>query len=276
MIPPREQWVIQIDVTNRCPRKCSNCTRSLAHAREPFLMDTDTFAQAIEATKDFPTESPPDHLHRTKVVGIIGGEPQMHPQFRELVEIVEAGIPTKKHRGLWTGLPVGITTTDRFGFLNKNTHNTRCEHQPVLVAIQDVIQDEARMWKLIDECWLNREWGCAITPKGFFFCEVAAGMDTVFDGPGGLPIKPGCWSHDLAEYREQIERWCPRCGICIPGLKGRLDSEERDDITRSNLEALKALGSPRIERGEYIQFNPILYQEDHRNWQPQRYLKDGK
>ena len=279
MIPPRQQWCIQIDVTNACPRACSNCTRMLAHSRAPFFITVGQFEQAACAVRDFLTESEPDHDGRGKLIGMIGGEPLMHPQFSSLAKIMAQEIPDRRRRGLWTGLCLeghayGPLVRDTFGYLNQNLHRAECVHQPVLVAVQDVIRDENRMWELIDACPLQRKWSSAITPKGFFFCEVAAAMDVIFEGPGGLPVSPGCWRHDLADYRDQIERWCPRCGVCLP-LPGRRDDDSVDDISQSNLEALRKLGSPRIRKGDYVVFDPNIYQEQHNRatWQPLRYLR---
>ena len=291
MIPPRQQWCIQIDVTNACQRACSNCTRLLSHAREPFFMDLKTFDLACRALMAFPKESEPDRTRRMKIVGIMGGEPLMHPEFPRLAAIMGQFIPIE-HRGLWTGVrwskhdlaPAvryllgkhpSTSTRRRFGagYINCNTHTVRCCHQPILVGIQEVIHDQAKMWELIDACPLQRDWSAAITPKGFFFCEVAAAFDAIFEGPGGLPITPGCWRHDLADYRDQIERWCPRCGMALP-LPSRLDSENRDDISPGNFEALAKLNSPRIARGEYVVFNAAAYDEygDGKKWEPLRYL----
>uniref|UniRef100_A0A6M3XGA6 Uncharacterized protein n=1 Tax=viral metagenome TaxID=1070528 RepID=A0A6M3XGA6_9ZZZZ len=260
-------------------------------------MNPAQFAEACAALADFPTESEPDRQGRRKVVGIIGGEPLMHPRFPELVEIMCRAIPDPSHRGLWTGLDYHSFPKHRFaeavdhligphptgdvmpvapgsgGYLNQNQHNTDCFHQPVLVAIQDVIQDEARMWSLIDACPLQEEWSGTITPKGFFFCEVAGALDLIFDGPGGVQVAPGCWAHDLAEYRSQIERWCPRCGVCLP-LAGRRDSEGIDDVSRSNLEALRKLGSPRILAGDYVEFDPAGWQPPE-DWKPLTYLRSS-
>jgi len=292
MVPPREQWCVQIEVTNACLRKCSNCTRLVAHCREPFFMTLPDFRRALEAVADFPTQSEPDRFGRRKVVGIIGGEPLLHPDWPILVDEMVRAIPEPSHRGLWIGR--SLTATERAtvhrllgpqptttvepvprgagGYLNQNLHKRgMCCHQPVLVAVQDVIHDEASMWKLIEECPLQREWSSAITPKGFFFCEVAAAFDMIFDGPGGVPVTPGCWRHDIADYRDQVERWCPRCGVCLP-LEPRHDYERVDDISESNLEVLLRLGSPRVLADEIVLFDPNKWTPPE-DWRPLKYLR---
>lgn len=287
MIAPRQQWAIQIDVTNACPRKCSNCTRLVAHQRNRWFMPVDQFRQAVEAVRDFPTDSPPDRYGRRKVIGLIGGEPLLHPEFAALCEVLADLIPEKEARGLWTGIPRGralyadhAEVIDRtFGYFNRNYHDPAamareglpagdCYHQPILAASRELAPDRATMWRWIENCWLNREWASAITPRGYFFCEVAAALDAVFQGPGGLPVEPGCWTADLGRYREQIDRSCPRCGVCVP-LPGRLDREEIDDVTPGAATELAALGSPRIAAGRF-EFCTTWGCED---WRPNRYLR---
>lgn len=243
MIDLQLQWCIQIDVTNTCVRRCSNCTRLIGQVVDPFFMPVEQYEQAVLCLADFPSQSPPaaDPMFRglnSKVVGMIGGEPLLHPEFESLAEIVERHIPAREQRGLWTGLRWQETEHADvirrvFGYVNNNVHE-HSFHSPVLAAIGDLIQDEDERKRLIDSCWLQRIWAGTITPRGLFFCEVAGAMDMVFDGPGGLPIEPGCWRRPVEDFQNQIDRWCVRCGIAM-NMQGRLDSENIDDITHSNL-----------------------------------------
>jgi len=234
-------------------------------------MDLDTFRKALVALREFPTSSPksPFVPAKHKVVGMLGGEPMLHPQFESLCLLMEELIPSKVNRGLWTGLKWERTKYADlirrvFGYVNNNQHNTNCEHSPILVSISDVVKDSAKRKELIDNCWLQRLWSATITPKGYFFCEVAGAFDMVFGGPGGLPIEPGVWNRPLSDFQDQIDRWCSRCGIPL-NLKGRKDSEGVDDISPSNLSAL--VGSPRIQALEYALYNEDRLQQDSKPWQ---------
>ena len=262
----------------------------LSHAREPFYMDLSTFEKAVKAVKRFPAESTPDRHGRRKVVGIMGGEPLLHPQFAQIVDIMVDNIPVE-NRGLWTGLDwqapaiahnvrkllgdnpsTSTKPTPGAGYLNYNPHNARVEHQPVLVAIADVIHDKDQRDRLIADCWLQKEWASAITPKGFFSCEVAAAFDAIFDGPGGFPIDDRSWRFDVEDFwLSQAARWCHRCGVCLP-LPGRIDRENCDDVSRSNLQTLSTLQSPRIKDGDFELFDAAGY-EPPPGWTPQQYIK---
>jgi hypothetical protein len=243
-------------------------------------MSVEQFAKVVESAKGFVTDSGPDrgaNPPRKKVLAIIGGEPLLHPHFEQLAIIMRDAVADKRQRGLWTGVHWRQSRhadliADTFGYINENHHEAPHQslHSPVLVASKDVVADESTRNDLIDKCWLQKTWSSAITPKGMFFCEVAGAMDNVFDGPGGLPIEPRCWERPLSDFREQIDRWCPRCGIPLQ-LHGRLDAEARDDVSQSNLDALIAIGSPRIMDGEYVLYDPEQPQ-DRRDC-PWRYMQ---
>ncbi len=303
MIPPREQWCLMVDVTNACHLHCSNCTRLLDHARQRYFMNLVCFEEAIAALAAFPFTSQPAQEGRRKMLGMIGGEPLLHPQFPQLVELFVQHVPNVAHRGLWTSLDwatyvhpmygpalphvlrlVGDhsglladgdtnASTER-GWLNWNMHlrAMRVEHAPILVASRDAVPDRTQRWQLIEDCWLQQKWSSTITPRGYFFCEVAGHMDMIFNGrpdgvqrlPAlqGLPVEPDCWDGDLyfededgvrqprGPYAQQVLAACQQCGMCLP-LQGRADSDEIDDVSSSNLALLDNAGSPRIKRGNY-------------------------
>jgi hypothetical protein len=282
MIKPSRQWGLQIDVTNACGRACSNCTRLVGHSTKTWFMDLDTFANACQIGREFLERSDPDagaSPPRQKVVGVIGGEPLLHPDFPDLCKIIAQTIPDRRQRGLWTAIPLlghkyeGLIYRT-FGYLNHNPHTAEnpSRHQPVLVAIQDVIQDDAEMWRLIERCPLQREWCSSINPDGFYFCEVAAAMERVDGRPlTAIPAHSGCWSYDLESYAKQKERWCYRCGMALP-LVPRLDSERRDDISATNLRWLKEAGSPRVAGGRYLEYDPRTYAKPNA-WKPLHYME---
>lgn len=244
MIPLSQMQIIQIDITNACMNRCSNCTRFTGHHRKPFFMDMDTFKRAVDSLVEFPG-----------MVGMIGGEPLLHPKFAQMAEYLAKTIPNPKRRGLWSTVPkkqgekYGSLIKEAFGnfFFNDHTMDNIL-HQPLLVAAQEVIPDPEEMWRFINECWIQKYWSASITPKGAFFCEVAASFDMLLDGPGGWPIEPGWWKRVPANYTEQKQFACPRCGCAIP-LKRRPSTDEIDDVSPGNLEMLKKISSPKARKG---------------------------
>ncbi|MFZ5832410.1 MAG: radical SAM protein [Planctomycetota bacterium] len=281
MIDPQQQWCIQIDVTNQCARRCSNCTRALAHANRRWHMTPNQFRLACRALRDFPTQSVPDLQGRKKVVGMIGGEPLLHPHFDFLCDIMTQEIPDRDRRGLWTSIHwekrrEAWRIRETFGYVNQNPHAEQkpSVHQPLLVAIADAIPCAETREKLIDACWVQRIWSSTINRRGFYFCEVAAALSDIFAGPDGLPVEPDCWRRPLSDFRYQRDWACQRCGCAIP-LPPRVDAEERDDVSKSNLEALKRIGSRGVDRCVLFDTDHYDPQQYWTGWEPNRYLKNA-
>ena len=75
MISPQDMKIIQIDITNACVHSCSNCTRFCGHHKKTFMMDFETFKQAVDSLDGF-----------DGIVGMIGGEPTLHPEFERFAD----------------------------------------------------------------------------------------------------------------------------------------------------------------------------------------------
>lgn len=243
MRPLMDMDTIQIELTNSCLRSCSNCTRFCGH-QTPFFLSEEKFKEAVDSMVGYP-----------KMTGFMGGEPLLHPKFEEYCEYALTKIP-KEQLGLWTGLPEGYeylreVICNTFGHIFINDHSRMdIFHQPLLIAAQDVIPNWREMFYVVDKCWIQNSWSAAINPKGAFFCEMAASMAILFDGPEGWPVEPGWWWRVPKDFREQVEEYCPKCGAALP-LVRRCSLDGVDDISLSNLERLKGK-SKKIARGEFV------------------------
>jgi hypothetical protein len=266
MRPVRDMKIIQIDVTNVCYYSCSNCTRFVGHQKKPFFMDYNTFKKAVDSLYDFPG-----------IVGIIGGEPTLHPQFSKFMHYYVEKIPDRKRRNLWTSLGKGYykhfeTIKDTFSCEFINDHMSDVMHQPILVASDEVYKDKNKMWELIENCWVQNKWSATITPKGAFFCEVAAALDMLLDGPGGWAVESGWWKKDVEEYTKQKEWACKKCGAAIP-LRCRNADDGCDDISSGNLSLLHNVKSPKVKKGKFVLFNEQDHDENYNNeWKPHKYI----
>ena len=104
------------------------------------------------------------------------------------------------------------------------------------------------MWELIDSCWIQERWSTSITPKGGFFCEVAAAQDMLFDGPGGYPLEKNWWKKTPDEFKDQMKRYCANCSAAVP-MPIPSANDAVDFISLSNEDNLKECGSRRFKRG---------------------------
>jgi hypothetical protein len=130
-------------------------------------------------------------------------------------------------------------------------------------------------FRLRDDCWVQNNWSAAITPKGAFFCEVAASLDMTFDGPGGWKVEPGWWKRTPAEFGDQLD-WCERCSACLPVPK-RNANDETDDVSPFYQAELARIQSKKMKNGLVNVFDPgVTVQEGHAVTQGgQPYLDDN-
>jgi len=267
--------VIQIEVTNACIHQCSNCTRFCGHHKIPSFMDLETFKKAVLSLKNFPG-----------MIGIMGGEPTLHPDFARMMEFYSENIPARakykllqlvkdiaafrnenlnhlsSRRGLWTSLGKGYyrhfeLIQDTFPYQCINDHQNSGLHQSLLITRKELNIPDQEWLKMRDECWVQNLWSASITSKGAFFCEIAASLDMLFDGPGGWPIETDWWKRTPEEFGEQL-KWCELCAapLAVPRIEAKADT---DIISPMLLEKLKKLESPKIKKGRYLLFDTESY-----------------
>ena len=272
MRSPSEQMVIMIEITNACQYSCSNCTRFCGNHKKPFFMDFETFKRAVDSMKGF-----------KGVVGIIGGEPLLHPEFSHYIDylrsnsdfnssmmIKEGFSPLPKdyikyaHVKHWAEMAIAkggslcLFTSipklyhkhneiinDVFGYQRLNDHSYPSFHQPILISRKDLGIDDENFYKLRDACWIQNTWSSSITPKGAFFCEVAAHLDMLFDGPGGWEIEPGWWEREPKDFKEQLN-YCEMCGAALETFS-RDANEGIYDVSESIYKKLKKIDSPLLK-----------------------------
>ncbi len=280
MRSPKDMQIILIDVTNACNERCSNCTRFCGNHKKPFFMSEDTFKRAVDSMEGF-----------EGLVALIGGEPTLHPKFKEFAEYLQKvygknaarerlafpqkdfikellhqefdnhvlheypdGHKTFERKG--PGIYSNMSPTyrkyqelcgDTFHVQFLNDHINPSFHQPGLVARKDLGIPDDEWIDIRDNCWLQNAWSATITPKGAFFCEVAAAMDMLFDGPGGWPIEPGWWKREPEDFGDQL-KWCEFCGFALNTFM-RESADEIDDVSPTLYKKLEEIGSPGIKNG---------------------------
>jgi len=273
MKSPADKDTIQIDITNACIFQCANCTRLCGHHKKPFFMDFGLFKKAVDSLDEYPFK-----------VGIMGGEPTLHPDFESFSRYIAekrgcqggydlARKPTKSFVssrggnrvlnptkiGLWTSLGQKYydhfeTIQDVYEFQAINDHMNPGVHQALLITRKELGIDDEKWLELRDNCWVQNFWSASITPKGAFFCEVAATLDMLFDGPGGWPLEPGWWKRQPCDFKDQLH-WCEMCSAAldVPVIQG---NSEIDILSPLMLKKLEDIGSPKLKRKKYIVVNP--------------------
>lgn len=267
-----DTWLIQIEITNVCHVGCANCTRFLGHHKRGYFMSLEEIEKAIDSLEDFKGG-----------IGIMGGEPTMHPKFKEICKLLQRKKVTERC-AIWTSgykweeYKKMIGKTFKKGVYYNDHKDFRQKHQPILVGINEVVEDKKIREKLIDKCWVQEYWSPSINPKGGFFCEIAAAMDILFQGPGGYKIEPGWWNKNPEQFKDQIKRYCQKCGGALP-LNCPSNKEASDLVSPKNYRLLKKLGSPKVLNNRVEIFDKKMSKEEIlallKSWKPWNYLGEG-
>ena len=277
MRSPRDMRIIEIDITNACDKQCSNCTRLCGHHAKPYFMDYDTFKKAVDSLDGYQGirsimgGEPTLHPEFERFVEYMGSKfprrdnPFVYPQkeFIKQVHRVELDNFQMIHDGDKKRMDVvgpgmfsnmGATfrkhyevITDNMPFMGLNDHMNPCYHQSALITRKELGIPDDEWIKMRDNCWLQNEWSAGITPKGAFFCEIAAVLDWTLGGPGGWKIEPGWWKRKPEAFGDQLH-WCELCGFALKTFT-RDSAEEIDDVSPEWYERLKKLNSPKMRSG---------------------------
>jgi organic radical activating enzyme len=226
------KWFSQIDITNYCHiNNCVYCSRFERHIPENkrYYMPIEQIEQAIKACASW-----------LNPVGIIGGEPQLHPNFTEICKLLLKYNPRSKY-GLWTSINPKTSKyknciEDTFGFIAFNEHNNNqletCKHQPLTLSSIDMIENNELRKEFQEQCYFRLKWCGTINPNGAFHCEIAGAIAYLFNIKG-WDIKDRWWENDW-HTQQPI---CDLCGGCVPQER-QLICNKKQKISLSFLEGL--------------------------------------
>jgi hypothetical protein len=277
MKPIYDAWCVQIDITNCCFKSCLYCSRYNRHLRKDQRrhMTMEQFITALDSLKHWPT-----------MIGIIGGEPLLHPQFVEFCEEIKMRFPKQK-MGLWTSGPKSYQPnikliTETFGFIAYNEHSQKqlntCKHQPLTVAMNEVILDEDLRKQLIDDCWVQRTWCATINHFGAYFCEVAAAYDVLMnEGINAWPVTPDWWRKTPDQFQNEVGKFCHTCGMAIPMerefIKNRVEKFTLELLLKFREHGLSRVTDADIQLYEHI-FTKEEIKHNIKYWAPGNYRGD--
>ena len=282
MRSPSKMTIIEIDITNACDKRCSNCTRLCGHQQKPYFMDFDTFKRAVDSLDGY-----------EGIRSLMGGEPTLHPEYERFIHYIASKFPERfpeesgkinpltwpqkefikaiqrveydNYEMLDNGDKLWINGAGMFSnmghtyrkyyelcndilpFQGLNDHMNPIYHQSALITRKELGIPDEEWIPMRDKCWMQNEWSASITPKGCFFCEVAGVLDMLLDGPGGWLIESGWWKRTPDQFGDQLH-WCELCGFALDTFS-RDSAEEVDDISPEWYERLKALKSPKLASG---------------------------
>ncbi len=247
---------IVIDLTSVCDLGCVDCNRSCSAQQAPAEEHL-----SLAQIERFVNESL-SQGRRWRVIQLEGGEPTLHPQFREIVACLVAYC--KKHapatvvkvisngyseaaRAALAALPRRVQV-----FITAKRSPRQASHCAFNLAPVDV--PELAGADFSQGCFLPAAEGLGLTRHGYYPHPVCGGIDRVFGFDVGRQSLPKV-EDDL---REQFPRLCAECGLFR--FFASLDRRRPDIMPDAAELALRGKMSPSWQRAyaRYREFRPRL------------------
>jgi hypothetical protein len=203
--PSRE--FVEIDITYKCNLKCYNCNRSCgqtpSETEMPVSMIETFIRESVE--KEWPW----------KRIRILGGEPTLHNRIFEIIEML------RRYRFFHNPDVRLVLCTNYFG---EKVHNV-LNQLPGDIVIKSTLKTsrtnlfrpfnvapvDSRFNRFSDYsagCRILADCGLGLTPKGYYICAVAGGIDRIFQYHLGRENIPALSD----EMRDQLSAFCRLCG----------------------------------------------------------------
>lgn len=209
--------IVELCITYRCNVKCHNCSNLCTQAPKT---DGDL---SLEAVQKF-LQDCIDNDFRFGMITIHGGEPALHPQWKEIAQaLLEYREKYNPKMTLWwltnnstpairerceiikgLGIPLGIST--KIGS-NKNENGSPIPYIPVNESPTDLQE----VYSL--GCFQSENCGICYNYLGFFECSPAAAAARVF---GYEPMAKSVKELSLELLQSGFPKHCMHCGFAFP------------------------------------------------------------
>ncbi|QNU66223.1 radical SAM protein [Ruminiclostridium herbifermentans] len=242
---------LEIDITYLCTLNCYNCDRMLSIA--PGSKNENMRIEQIEKL----VEQSVDYNYIWKRIRIMGGEPTIHPQFRNILKIL---INYKNNYNKNLRLEVatngyGKLTNNEIVWIKNNfpqihieNTNKKDNYQKdfTLVNMAPCDNYKGNRKCTLGNC-LDKKLNCGLglNYSGFYCCAVGGAIDRIF----GYNIGIKSIANITVERIQQMHLLlCPKCGHCLPV---KFSGTEIKNVLSPTWE--KALKSYK-ERSTYLDF----------------------
>lgn len=201
---------LEIDITYFCNLTCAGCSRSSAQAPSDQHMP-------LTMIHDFLEESERKGMI-WEALHILGGEPTLHPNFVEIVtmldewfmehspdtdlKVITNGVSKKVQKNI-----MKIPEHWRYENSYKLDREVDTSHfEPFNLAPIDL--PEWRNEDFTKGCYITQDSGIGLTPYGYFHCAIAGGMERIMKlGHGFDSIPDHPW-----QFLEMMKDYCRFCG----------------------------------------------------------------
>lgn len=199
--------LIEIDITYRCNLKCYNCDRSCTQAPDTVDMTLVQLERFVDETRIM--------SRKWKRIRIMGGEPLLHPNVEEILEIF-ADFRRENSETLIEVITNGYGEIVRKAMRKippmitlKNTNKTKRfqrKFEPFNLAPID--KRRHILTDFSNGCWITEECGIGLNAYGYYPCGVGGSIDRVFGFDIGRKELPS----ENDPMTDQKRKLCPLCG----------------------------------------------------------------
>lgn len=224
---------IELEITTFCSLSCFNCDRSVRQAVSGEYMSLEQIAKFVQESFDL-------NWH-WKQITILGGEPTLHPQFFEVLEIIKKY--KDKNPACWVeiatngyGLKVQEILAKMPQWLkirNSSKQSNKQNFSSYNIAPIDLERYKRANFK--KGCWILGACGLGLTKYGYYCCGAGASVDRVFGFDIGLKKLSMV---NRRAIKKQLKQLCRYCGHFKDSFETEKVSEE--EMSHSWAEAYRA------------------------------------
>ena len=213
---------IEIDITYLCNLKCTGCDRSCTQAPETLHLPVQAIREFLSQTEKMG--------HQWESVHILGGEPTLHPNFLEIITLLDDWFqkhsPATELKVISNGY--SRKTQELLKKIPKRWYyeNSFKDGSPDIPYFEPFNMAPIDMPEWKDEdfskgCWISQYCGIGLTPEGYFPCAVAGGIERIMKLGKGEQSLPD----DDKSLKDMYFSYCKFCGHFLQD--GYLTRDER-------------------------------------------------
>ncbi|MBU0636900.1 radical SAM protein [Patescibacteria group bacterium] len=198
---------IELEITTFCNLKCYNCDRSIRQAPSVECMSLSQIQKFVRESINL--------KWKWNQITLLGGEPTLHPQILEIVEII------RQYTDLNPSCVLEIATNGCGVTVNsvlkkipewvsiRNTDKTSIIHDFCSYNIAPIDLREYVGADFTKGCWITTACGLGLTKYGYYSCGAGASVDRVFGFDVGIKKLKDVGNSSL---KKQMKIICSYCG----------------------------------------------------------------
>lgn len=203
---------IEIDITFECNLKCKGCNRSCGFAPSSERMSLEDIRRFVKESRELD--------RHWAVINVLGGEPTLHPDFIQILEILQEYADSSNKGVVIQVVSNGFTEETRrlcqkatmFANVKIDYHSFKTGNVvDYFTPFADAPCDDAAFANAdySKGCWVSSYCGIGLNKNGYYACSVCGAIDRVQKGHNGAASLK---EFSFKEQQEHFNKFCRLCG----------------------------------------------------------------